>query len=102
MTNITLTTVVFFRTEANGSYRWMRDLKPGHYRLQDVQDTRGSMAIHSRNVVRVRETTGSGILGTTARSRYYLGDQCARLWSSADGLNRQRDAEFARRTHRAE
>jgi hypothetical protein len=98
----TSTVVVNFRTMPNGSYRYMRGLRRGWYRLLDVQDPRKSTAVTSRNVISVLAESREGIEGVMPRSHYYIGDVYERFAARAAAINARRDAEFNTAVHHAE
>lgn len=100
-TQITQTTVVSFRAEPNGAYRWMKGLRRGYYRIQVLASLLGSDKITSKNVVS-QESGREGIEGVTTRSAYYIGDQREKFEARAAAENAARDAAWLRATHRAE
>lgn len=90
MSNEKLTAIVNFRTLAKGSYRWMRGLTRGYYRILLVRDLNGSTHANSRNVVEIVREGRSGLLGVTERSGYWLGFSRTTLEREAAEINRIR------------
>jgi len=83
--------IVNFRTEANGSFRFMRGLTRGYWRMLVVKDPEGSTSVSSNNVVS-QSVTHSGLRGVTKRSAYWIGDNLAHCEDLADAYNTKRDA----------
>ena len=81
--------IVNFRTLANGSYKYMRGLRRGYWRLLIVRDAAGPTAVHSHNVVRIAAEGAEGILGVTEKSAYYIDGDRERLEQMAARINAQ-------------
>ena len=79
--------VVNFRTTAHGSFKYMRGLRRGYWRLLIVHDAAGPTAVHSHNVVRVVSQGRPGILGVTEKSAYYIEGDRERLEQMAAEIN---------------
>lgn len=85
--------VVHFRTEPNGSFRWMRGKKRGYWRVLLVRDVRGSKNRRSKNVIEEVYRGRSGIRGVTERSSYWIGDDRTRAHQLAEKLNAETAAQ---------
>ena len=80
--------IVNFRTLPNGSFKYMRGLRRGYWRLLVVRDATGPTAVHSHNVVRVVSEGRPGILGVTEKSAYYIEGDRERFEYRAAELNK--------------
>lgn len=79
--------VTDFRTLPNGSYRYMRDLTRGYWRVLELRDVDGPRNVNSHNVISVIWEGHKGIDGTTERSKYYLGNSYAKAKMFASRFN---------------
>ena len=81
--------IVNFRTLPNGSYKWMKNLTRGWWRVSIVHDETGSLSNRSNNVIRTIYDGPDGLHGVTPRLRYYIGDSAAEARIIADKFNKE-------------